>query len=643
MRSLVVVFSTSLAFCLALAAPAAAQDRSADNAVTQAEDAFGFSVGRETLGIYNGGNVRGFSPNAAGNVRIDGLYFDPAFDFPGLLTDSTSIKVGLSAQGYPFAAPSGIQDISLRRPGDKAGASLVANFDSFSSAGIEATGTAPLGAGLSLGYGLNLSRQAFPDGTANVNHSESLALRIQPSAGIDLLAFAGRYDDYDDEAGPFYIAAGNFLPPVPDKHRYLGPHWADFRLVTQTQGLLASAVPAKNWVVRLGLFRSTLDQRRGFFNLLTDVQPDGSANRTLIVDPPLEDRSLSGELRVSHSIADGPRLHVLHFSLRSRDARTEYGGSDELDLGPTTIYEQEDAVEPASYTFGPISRERVRQDMLGLAYSGRWRNVGELGLGLSKVRYRKTIALPGLDPVIGKDDPWLYNANAAVTLTKTLSLYAGYAKGLEESGTAPPNAANRNAPLPAILTNQKDAGLRWAITPKIKLVAGVFELSKPYFGFDGSQTFRQVGSIRNRGAEFSVSGPLTSRLDLVAGGVVLDAQVVRDAQVAGTIGRRPVGVAKHLFNLNLNWRTPWVEGLALDASLLERGAMPATTDNSLEIVGRQIVNLGARYSFKIAGKAVTARIQVYNLLDQYGLVSGGPGLYRTNQPRSVNGFLAVDF
>lgn len=641
MRS--IVPAVAIAADLGLAAPAWAQDRSADNAVTQAEDAFGYSVGREALGIYSGGNARGFSPAAAGNMRIDGLYFDPAFDFPGLLTDSTSIKVGLSAQGYPFAAPSGIVDIALRRPADKAGASLVVNGDSFGTAAIEATGSAPLSQTLALAYGLNLTRTGFPDGTDNLNHSESLALRWRPSSGVEVMPFYSRFDDYNDEAGPFYIAAGNVLPPVPPKHSYLGPHWADFRLVAETGGLLVQVAPARNWVVRLGLFHSSFEQREGYFNLLTDIQPDGSANRLLFADPPLHQRSTSGELRVSRSIPDGERLHVLHLSLRSRDARGEFDGSQEFDLGPTTIYEEENAPRPASFTFGPVSRERVRQDMLGLAYSGRWRNVGELGFGLSQARYRKTTWLPGEAPIAAQSDPWLYNVNAAAQVAKGLSLYAGYARGLEESGTAPPNAANRNAPLPAILTSQKDAGLRWAITPKVKLIAGVFELTKPYFGFDPAQVFRQVGSIRNRGAEFSLSGPLTGRLDLVAGGVVLDARVERDAAASGTIGRRPVGVAKHLFNLNLNWRSPWAEGLAFDASLLERGAMPATTDNTLEIVGRQIVNLGARYSFTIAGKAVTARVQVYNLLDQYGLVSGGPGLYRTNQPRSVNAFLAVDF
>src|SRR5258707_6618851 len=88
------------------AVPAAAQSRSSDNAVTQAEDAFGFSVGRETLGIYSAGYARGFSPTSAGNVCINGLYIDPgnAFSFspclPRTLLGSSSVTVGLSAPRY---------------------------------------------------------------------------------------------------------------------------------------------------------------------------------------------------------------------------------------------------------------------------------------------------------------------------------------------------------------------------------------------------------------------------------------------------------------------------------------------------------------------------------------------------------------
>src|SRR3954453_11112078 len=153
-----------------LSGPAVGQSRSSDNAVTQAEDAFGFSVGRETLGIYNAGNARGFSPPSAGNLPIDGLYYDQAGFAASLvspLVNSTSIKVGLSAQGYPFAAPSGIVDIGLRKPGDKAAASIVINGDSFGSAGVEVDGSLPISSTLGLAYGVVLSRVAFPAGPPN--------------------------------------------------------------------------------------------------------------------------------------------------------------------------------------------------------------------------------------------------------------------------------------------------------------------------------------------------------------------------------------------------------------------------------------------------------------------------------------------
>jgi iron complex outermembrane receptor protein len=48
-----------------LSSPALAQ-RADENAITQAEDAFGTSIGNEDVGIYNSFDVRGFSPTRAG-------------------------------------------------------------------------------------------------------------------------------------------------------------------------------------------------------------------------------------------------------------------------------------------------------------------------------------------------------------------------------------------------------------------------------------------------------------------------------------------------------------------------------------------------------------------------------------------------
>jgi iron complex outermembrane receptor protein len=621
---------------------AEAQDRASDNAVTKAEDAFGFSVGRESLGIYNANNARGFSPTAAGNVRIDGLYFDPVFGLSGTLVDSVSIKVGLSAQGYPFIAPSGVVDQALRVPGDKPGASVVTNFDSFGSLGVEVDGSLPVSSTLSLGYGLNGTRVAFPDGTDNFNHTESLIARWKPEPGIEIMPFWTRNDDYHDEAGTFYVPAGSYLPKLPRANRNEGARWADYRYTGTNAGVLASARLAENWLVRFGAFRSINDQKHAFTNLLVDEQPDGSGERVLFADPPSTLASTSGELRLTHSIPDGPRLHVIHLSVRERDARREFGGSEFIDFGPGRIGDRVQAPEPEEFHFDPLSHDRLKQTTVGVAYDGRWKNVGELSFGISRANFDKKTVVPGEADAVSRSKPLLYNATAAGNLTKSVTVYAGYARGLEESGTAPPNAANRLAPLPAILTQQKDAGVRFALTKDVKAVVGVFDLSRPYFGFDSQKVFKQVGTVESRGAEFSVSGNLTPRLGIVAGGVLLRPRVTAGDAADSSIGSKPVGLPTHILIANLNWKTPIAKGLELDMAVTHRGRAASTTDNAVFIPARARVDIGSHYRFTLAKRSASLRIQLVNLFDKRGYGLAGSGIYTSNPGRYLQGYLAVD-
>ncbi|MEP7245859.1 MAG: TonB-dependent receptor, partial [Gammaproteobacteria bacterium] len=69
------------ALVAAFAVPAVAQ-RADENAVTTAQDAFGATTGNESIGLYSETEVRGFSPVTAGNVRIEGLYFDRQGNLP---------------------------------------------------------------------------------------------------------------------------------------------------------------------------------------------------------------------------------------------------------------------------------------------------------------------------------------------------------------------------------------------------------------------------------------------------------------------------------------------------------------------------------------------------------------------------------
>ena len=75
-RPVFFVLTVVLGFGAVLLSPPASAQRTEENVITDSEDAFGRSIGNESIGIYNVDDVRGISPIDAGNVRIGGLYLE---------------------------------------------------------------------------------------------------------------------------------------------------------------------------------------------------------------------------------------------------------------------------------------------------------------------------------------------------------------------------------------------------------------------------------------------------------------------------------------------------------------------------------------------------------------------------------------
>jgi len=108
-----------------------------DDPVASANDAFGLTVGLESIGIYNPYDVRGFNPQTAGDVRIDGLYFDQQWVLSNRVVEGSTIRVGVSEIGYVFPAPSDIVDYDLRHAGNgTASATVVASAGPFQAHGL---------------------------------------------------------------------------------------------------------------------------------------------------------------------------------------------------------------------------------------------------------------------------------------------------------------------------------------------------------------------------------------------------------------------------------------------------------------------------------------------------------------------------
>lgn len=331
--------------------------------------------------------------------------------------------------------------------------------------------------------------------------------------------------------------------------------------------------------------------------------------------------------------------------MRARRLKSRYGGSAPLiDLGSRPLGEAVPIEEPDRFTFGELTRDRVRQMTYGLAWEGRWKSVGEASLGVQKTDYRKTIALPGgVAPTSTRDQPWLFNASAAAHLTGRIALYAGYTRGLEESGTAPNNAANRNEALPAIRTRQTDAGVRWAINERMKLVAGAFDVRKPYFNTDEANRYVILGDVRHRGLEFSLAGNPVDSLSLVAGAVLMQPRVTGEAVDLGRVGSRPLNQSAQILRGNVEYRPGFLRGLSFDAAVSHFGKRAASRDNVVTLPAYDVVDLGVRYRFKIGRSPATLRLQVQNVGNTFYYDIDGSNTYSLTDRRRASFYLAADF
>jgi iron complex outermembrane recepter protein len=636
---------TVSAALLATVNPASAQ-RTDNNAVTAAEDAFGKSVGDQSIGIYNSGDVRGFSPADAGNLRIEGLYFDQQGFFTDRIQQGSTIRVGISAQGYPFPAPTGIADYELRKSGAKRIAAVALNYGPYGGKSAEIDLQLPLvGEHLGIAAGVGLYREHEPSGVTPNIFATGMTLRYAPRPGVEIIPFWGRVRVTDEEAQPLIFPSGKFLPKRAARGVFYGQPWSDDTGSNINYGI-ASRADLFGFDMRFGVFRSISDDDRSQSDLLFGTDQAGRVARRIIVrEDDAKSASTSGELRLARTLSDGPRRHTLIASLRARQQDRRYGGAQVIDLGAS--FSDRPDVRPDQATInGPQTKDQVTQTTLGIGYRGQWRGVGELGLGIQKTRYRKRVTEPSAASALPetRDSPVLFTASGALYLSRSLAVYAGYTRGLEESPVAPNEAVNRNEAPPAIRTQQKEAGFRWTVSKGVTAVAGAFDITKPYFNLDTADRFRQLGQVRHRGIEMSLAGEVAPGLNMVAGAVLLDAKLSGEEVARGAIGERPIGAIQRRVLISLDYRLPWHQPLSIDSTFEATGNRIASDDpvNPLLIPPRAVISIGARYRLKLDHTPVLLRAQVGNVTNTFGWNVFGSGIFVPNGSRRFSLSVAAD-
>jgi len=177
----------------------------------------------------------------------------------------------------------------------------------------------------------------------------------------------------------------------------------------------------------------------------------------------------------------------------------------------------------------------------------------------------------------------------------------------------------------------------------LKAVVGVFDIEKPYFGLDDANLFGKLGEQRHRGFEFSIAGELVKGLNVVVGTMLLEPRVAGEEVATGRIGRVPVGQTERLTIANVDWQLPWLPSTSLDATLTSVDDRMASSDNQLSIPARSVIDLGARYRFRIGRAPATLRFSFGNITDKFGWRTNQSEVFVTNAPRRFSITIAADF
>lgn len=620
--------------------------RASENAVTSADDAFGSTVGNERTGIYSDSDIRGFSPVKAGNLRIEGIYFDQQASLTSRVRAGSTIRVGVAALDYPFPAPTGIVDYKLRPAGEALIVSTAATRTAYGGLIGEIDAQIPvIPHRLSLAGGYGYAHDEYVDGARQVINAVGLTPHIRFEGG-EVTPFVSYFETRQISSRIVVTAAGAYLPPLPPERRYLGQDWAEGENDSANYGVLGRARLSDAWAVRGGVIQSALTKHKSFSEIFVVSAADGTATHRVIADPEQVTRSTSGEAQVAWSDDGGAFRHRVIFAVRGRDKLAESGGSDVRDLGPVMLGAYDPEPEPG-FAFRPVDESRVRQVTAGLGYIGAVEGWGSVNIGVQKTDYEASFERAGVKTT-NADSPWLYNATVVANPTAWLSLYGGYVRGLEESGVAPENAANRNEQLPAVRTTQLDGGVKLRLGPA-RLVLSGFEITKPYFSFDAANRFTEQGEVRHRGVEASLAGEFAGRLNILAGAVLMDPEVTGEARDLGRVGPWAVGTTKTLVRLDLDYRTD-VEGLSFSAAVVHAGERAASARPYAELGGEQLtipamttVDLGARYRFKVRETPMSARLVVANVFDEDGWRIVAANSYQAADTRRVSLFLVADF
>jgi iron complex outermembrane recepter protein len=140
----------------------------------------------------------------------------------------------------------------------------------------------------------------------------------------------------------------------------------------------------------------------------------------------------------------------------------------------------------------------------------------------------------------------------------------------------------------------------------------------------------------------SLAGELVKGLNVNAGALVGQVRVLGPNLAAQGVGTAALGQPHNILLANAVYAVPRLAALSVDLGLAHYATVPAVVNDAYYIPQLNLLNLGARYQFKLWGAPATLRMQMQNALNAYiWNVNYSPGFIQF-APRTYLAYLTVD-
>ncbi len=653
----------------------------------------GVTVSQTSPTVYSNLAIRGINVENRGNYRLNGvLPIVNLIDLPLEDKDRVEALKGASALYYGFTTPSGIINMTMKRPTEN----LYIEADTFGDSNGGVGGHVDFGNTWGMfGARVNGVYAHVDSGIDNSSGTRSLisgAFDFKPAHNLTFSFDAEHIFKKVNEPGiwrfvnkPKSTAADPYptfaLPPLLDPSTNFGPDWAFNR--SEETNLLGTVdwKISRAWDLNVSGGTSRLRRDRHFSTvdpLNVNANPvNGPVDEDALAvsyQPNAHYLNRNARIELAGTFNTGPLTHELlvgaSINVRDQYSSASVAESCLYDAGGNVLggWYTGLAIPTGAHTAACRQNPLDPHDIPQLGEPGQTftaTRINDKGLyAFDRVKFHEWLQLLGgvrksdyTESVIGgadtfKSHPWSFSYGAVIKPLHWASLYGTYIDGLESTPAAPTTAVNAGAQLPATKSKQYEGGIKLEPKKGLLFQAAYFSIDRAATFVNAANVYVSDGKARYKGLEVSLTGDLTQELSIYTSAQFLSARQISGQAtgtyngtfVASSVGKFIENTPKHTFSMSLNYKLDrWVSGLSLNGGVIYIDKRAVDALNQAWAPGYTLFNLGAGYERPIAGHDVIFRINADNITGKRYWASTGADLLAEGAPQVVKFSMAVKF